>query len=134
MNRHRADTLITGGPISGRKIITRAMIAVMMALVLAGCGGSSSEPATKNVVVDITLSGSSVQPNGDKVNINKGQTVVLKVSSDHDDQVHVHGDYDVELHVLSGKDASTSFVADQVGSFEVESHHPPKIIAILNIR
>lgn len=106
----------------------------MVALVLAGCGKSSPDKTAKPVVIDITLSGSTTTPSGKKINVSKGQQVMLTVNSDHDDQVHVHGGYGVELPVTSGKAASTSFVADQVGSFEVESHHPHKIIAILNIR
>ena len=64
----------------------------------------------------------------------KGQTVTLEVTTDHDDEVHVHGDYNIELEVVSGMSMTKSFVADKTGSVEIESHHPEKIIAILNVR
>jgi hypothetical protein len=86
------------------------------------------------VVIDIALENGTVSPNGRKIDVRKGQTVTLKITTDHDDEVHVHGDYDIELEVRPGTPMTKSFVADKTGSVEVESHHPEKIIAILNIR
>lgn len=99
--------------------------------------GTDESPAddANQVVIDITLSdGDQVDPNGEKVDVEQGQTVVLNVTSDRDDEIHVHGDIEVAVPVAANDTASKSFVAEAVGSFEVESHHPNKIIAILNVR
>ncbi|MGI8456734.1 MAG: hypothetical protein ACR2LI_01285 [Propionibacteriaceae bacterium] len=95
---------------------------------------SSTDTPADQVRLDIRLENGTVSPNGRKIDIRKGQTVALTVTSDHDDEVHVHGDYDIELPVSSGTSVTKSFVADKTGSVEVESHHPEKIIAILNVR
>lgn len=131
-----------------------------LALTLTGCtadgdpgagssaGGSDPAPETSaqtptgepsadpnQLVIDITLfGGDQVNPNGKKVDVEQGQTVVLNVTSDRDDEIHVHGDIEVAIPVTADGTASDSFVAEDVGSFEVESHHPNKIIAILNVR
>lgn len=99
----------------------------------AATPSSTATPADE-VAIDITLENGTVSPNGQKIDVRKGQTVALTVTSDHDDEVHVHGDYDIELEVNSGTTVRKTFVADKSGSVEVESHHPEKIIAILNIR
>ena len=99
--------------------------------------GTNESPAddANQVVVDITLSdGDQVDPNGAKIDVEQGQTVVLNVTSDRDDEIHVHGDIEVSVPVSANGTASETFVADAAGSFEVESHHPNKIIAILNVR
>lgn len=86
------------------------------------------------LVIDITLADGKVTPNGTKYDLKVGQTVVLNVTSDHDDEIHVHSEPEVEIEVTAGVPASTQFVAEQSGSFEVEAHHPEKVIAILNVR
>jgi hypothetical protein len=65
----------------------------------------------------------------------KGQTVKLTVTSDSEDAIHAHtGGAGFELAVTPGKPAEGEFVASEAGSFEVESHHLDKIIAILVVR
>jgi FtsP/CotA-like multicopper oxidase with cupredoxin domain len=98
---------------------------------------SSASPSTdaEALTLNITIANHQVSPNGDKINVTKGQTVVLKVTSDTDDEVHAHTAGDgYELEVKAGKSATGSFVAADTGTFEVESHHLDKIIAILVVR
>jgi len=87
------------------------------------------------VTIDITIKDGQVQPNGEKINVTKGQTVVLNVTSDADDEIHAHTSGDgYELEVTAGKPARGQLVAADTGSYEVESHHLKKIIAILVVR
>lgn len=89
-----------------------------------------ADPAALTIAV--TLADGKVTPSGEKLAVDKGQKVVINVTSDHDDAIHIHG-FNIELEVKANQPATISFVADEVGSFEVESHHPEKIIAILNV-
>ncbi|MCW2802760.1 MAG: uncharacterized protein JWN06_977 [Propionibacteriaceae bacterium] len=87
------------------------------------------------VTIDITIAGGKVDPSGERVNVAKGQTVILNVTSDSDDEVHVHTAGDgIEIPVKADVPATARFVAADTGSFEVESHHLNKIIVILNVR
>lgn len=148
---------LTSPPARGARVLAGGVVA--LALALTGCtagddpGGDHDQHSTgpsapaspgtsespvddaNQVVIDITLSdGDQVDPNGAKIDVEKGQTVVLNVTSDREDEIHVHGDIEVAVPVTADEPASKSFTADAVGSFEVESHHPNKIIAILNVR
>jgi len=111
------------------------LIAVLMMAVVTSCGGtspgspttdatSSASAPTGVVTIKITLAGGQVTPNGEKYDVVMGQTVVLEVTSDHDDEIHVHSEPEVELEVKAGVAVRTHFVAQQRGSFEVERTTP----------
>lgn len=98
-------------------------------------GDTTAAPREESGVeaILIRLADGKVTPNGEKMNVAKGTRVTLQITSDHDDTIHVHG-FDVEKEVKAGEPATLTFTADQVGSFEVESHEPAKVILILNVR
>jgi hypothetical protein len=96
---------------------------------------SSASAAADAVTITITIKDGQVTPNGAKINVRQGQTVIERVTSDADDEIHAHtGGDGYELEVKAGQEATGRFVAGDVGSFEVESHHLGKIIAILVVR
>ena len=87
------------------------------------------------MTIDITISNGQVDPNGKKIDVRRGQTIVLNVTSDQDDEIHAHtGDQGYELEVKGGTTTRGEFVASDPGRFEVESHHLEKVIVILNVR
>ena len=99
----------------------------------ASSASASSDAAA--VTLNITIKDHQVSPNGEKINVTKGQTVKMVVTSDADDEIHAHtGGDGYELEVKAGVPATGTFVAADTGSFEVESHHLEKIIAILVVR
>jgi len=94
---------------------------------------TSASPA--ELTIDITIANGKVEPNGEKIDVAQGTTVTLNVTSDADDEVHAHTAGDgYEIEVKAGEPATGSFVAADTGSFEIESHHLEKVIAILNVR
>jgi hypothetical protein len=59
----------------------------------------------------------------------------LERDEDADDEIQAHtGGAGYEMQVRAGIPAKGSFIIDSPGSFEVESHHLEKIIAIFNAR
>jgi hypothetical protein len=86
------------------------------------------------VAIDISISNGRVNPNGSKIDVKRGQAVVLNVTSDQDDEIHVHTSDGYELEVKAGKPVRGEFVVAEPGRFEIESHHLEKIIVILNVR
>jgi hypothetical protein len=95
---------------------------------------SPSAPTSDAVTIDITISKGQVQPSGRKIDLRRGQTVILNVTGDQDDEIHAHtGGDGYELEVTAGTPAHGQFTLTDPGSFEIESHHLEKIIAILNV-
>jgi plastocyanin len=116
--------------------------AVLAALVVAGCGsgndngsgGSGSIPVgataasasasanSEGTNVEVTIAGGKVAPDPSrKVEVATGDHVHISVTSDHADEVHVHG-YDIEKEVSAGGTVTIDFTADIPGQFEVEAH------------
>ena len=96
---------------------------------------STQEPSEDQLQLDVTIANGKVDPSGRKLDVALGTTVVLKVTSDIDDEIHAHlGDDDFSLFVDAGRSKSGKFVVEEPGRFEVESHELGKIIVILNVR
>ena len=92
-------------------------------------------PASDALTIDIRISNGRVDPNGKKIDARRGQTIVLNVTSDADDEIHAHtSDQGYELAVKAGQSTHGELVASQPGRFEVESHNLEKVIVILNVR
>ena len=137
----------------------KSLAALTAALLLAGCtaapaaptastaptsgvGSSSASPSASssetpaptpsaNVqVVEVSLKAGKATPNGDRLTVDKGTILRLEITSDHDDEVHVHG-YDVEIPVTAGTTVKKEITLDQVGRFEIESHEPALTIVQL---
>ncbi len=137
----------------------RSIAALAAALLLAGCtaapvaptaptapsssvGSSTASPSASpsetpvpmpsvNVqLVEISLKDGKATPNGDRLTVDKGTILRLEITSDHDDEVHVHG-YDIEIPVKAGAKVTKDITLDQVGRFEIESHEPALTIVQL---
>ena len=83
-----------------------------------------------DVTINVTVANGKVNPSGDSIKVTAGQTVLITAVSDTADKLHVHG-YDKELELAPGKPASVKFTANMKGTFEVETHENPKLVAKL---
>jgi len=75
------------------------------------------EPA----VARIEIRGGEVVGGPADIDVTKGDEVRIVVTSDADDEIHLHG-YDVEREVGPGRPGRFEFTADVEGIFELESH------------
>ncbi|MGI5159064.1 hypothetical protein [Microbispora sp. CA-102843] len=71
--------------------------------------------------ITVTVAGRKVTPPPGRIEVTKGQTVRITVTSDAADEAHLHG-YDKEASLKPGTPASIEFVADETGLFEMETH------------
>jgi hypothetical protein len=62
-----------------------------------------------------------------------GDEVELRVNSDHDDELHLHG-YDLSMPLRAGQTGSLRFRAEHSGRFELELHHHHLELAALEVR
>jgi plastocyanin len=69
----------------------------------------------------IDIRGGEVAGGPAEIRAKNGDTVVIVVSADAPDDIHLHG-YDIEKKVEPGKPATFRFKADLEGEFELESH------------
>lgn len=78
---------------------------------------------------DITIEGSTVTGGG-RITVPLGETVTLRITSDVDDEVHIHG-YDLFVDLEAGVTAEVTFPADIPGVVEIETHNSHLVIANL---
>lgn len=80
---------------------------------------SPSSPAVR--VIPASYRGGEVVVDSSRVQTRVGERIVLRISSDVAEQVHVHG-YDVYADVPAGGSVDVPLTTTLPGSFEVELH------------
>lgn len=114
---------MTGRP---RHLVAAVVAAALM--VIAGCGDDAATSSTTTtgasinttgaVTIEVAYAGGSITGGGRR-SAALGQAVVIKVTSDIADEVHLHG-YDKKADAAPGTVATLTFVADKPGIYEVE--------------
>lgn len=130
------------------KILTALLAATLL---LAGCGSSESDDASPaepsastsapaseptqdaGSVVKIVIADGAVTPRGGRVEVTAGDTVTLQISSDAEEEIHVHSEPEHEYEVGPG-DTVKSFTLDTPGQVAVEAHHLDATIVQLVVR
>ena len=101
----------------------------------ATVGGTPNASAAPTVdkEITVTVARRKVTPPPGRVQVAKGSTVRITVTSDVTDSMHVHG-YDLTTPLPAGVPASVQFRADKDGLFEVETHDTKLVLFQLLVR
>ncbi|MFE1548527.1 hypothetical protein [Streptomyces sp. NPDC058718] len=91
------------------------------------------QPSETGRTVTLTITGKTVQPPPDRIELKKGERLTLRVTGDRADTLHVHG-YDRELPLSPGVPATLTLTADRTGLFEVETHDSGLLLTQLVVR
>jgi hypothetical protein len=121
-----------------RSIFTKSIIATCLLLGSVGCSSSdtTSEAGEDAAIVeDETLVSATDEPTEISVIIGQtsgsavayqatlGSKVQIKIlNPDADDEFHLHG-YELTAIATAGQETMIEFTADQLGSFDLESHN-----------
>ena len=92
---------------------------------------TSQGPGT--IRIDYTISGGRPDGGIARDSVTRGRIVVLRVTADVADEVHVHG-YDLTADVGPGAPATIRFTADVPGRFEIELEESGVEIGELEVR
>jgi hypothetical protein len=87
---------------------------------------------TADQVIRATVVGGQVTPPAGVVDVRLGSTVVLEVTVDVADELHVHG-YDRTLALPAGQPARLELAAVIPGQFEVELHEGGRLLFTLRV-
>ena len=139
-----------------RTPLTRLLLTLTAALALTACSGedtpkaddtpaaspSSSaatqesspaeEPTADGTVIEITIQGDTVDPNGERVEVPLGEPVTLDITSDREGELHVHSTPEQEVSFSHG-DTETELTFDKPGVVDVEDHESGKVIVQLQV-
>lgn len=96
-------------------------------------GSASDDTADDTVTLEVTREGDTFTPNGERVELAVGQTLVLQVTSDEAGEFHVHSTPEQDLAYEAGT-SEHEITVDRPGVVEVESHDPDSIVLQLEVR
>src|SRR5262245_42751954 len=113
-------------------LVVLVAVAVGLFVVLSGGDDSGSDSttatqagtaATTAFAPTATITVKNGEPVGGPadVEVNKGDEVSIRVSTDESGEVHVHG-YEIEKPIEAGQTVTVRFAADIDGKFEIEQH------------
>lgn len=113
------------------------LLVVLLGLfvVLTGCGGDDRTAAgsTDPVTVELAITDDRADPDVQRIDITEGAEVTVHVTSDAAAEVHVHG-FDEYVHLAKPGTGSVTFIADQTGVFDIETHDTGILLGQLAVR
>lgn len=109
----------------------------------SGSGSSSesaspgSPPATSStadsVVVDVTIEGGEVRPNGERLEATVGQPIVFRITTDVAAEIHGHSSPEFTIEAAPGTSEHTVTI-DTPSSVDVELHDPERLLVRIDVR
>jgi hypothetical protein len=109
-------------------------IAATLLVVLASLTGCSSAPsAAGDASLDVTIRGSQITPNAERIPLGVGKTFTLNVDTDRDATIHVHSTPEQEYNVAPGT-TPLKIVIDKPGTVQIEEHQNDIVIATLEVQ
>lgn len=102
----------------------------------ASAPASTTSPsiASDATVVDINIAGGTVTPTNGQAQGAVGKPVILRVSSDVSDQLHVHSVPEHTFQVEPRRDQTFEFTVDVPGQVDVELHDLNRTVVTVQVR
>lgn len=116
-----------------RRPIAAVATLLCAAVLLTGCGDDPAAPASPSGPIEITFTGDSVTPKGERVEVEHGEEIDLVVTAEEPGELHVHTSPEQELPYGAGTTELT-LIIDEPGVVDVESHHLEVIVVQLEVR
>ncbi|HEY7051051.1 MAG TPA: hypothetical protein VH496_02810 [Mycobacterium sp.] len=124
------------------------IIALALASLVAGCGGSknseqsnstapqqqSSAPSSAKPLIDVMIKNGRVNPTNAEFTAKVHQPIEILVSSDAADELHVHSVPDHTFQVEAKPNQSFQFTVDVPGTVEVELHKLDRTVATIQVQ
>jgi hypothetical protein len=134
-----------------RTLIAATVVSTAAMLVTAGCSDSTEGPAAQSaataapalsdqqapperVVIDVTIKDGQVTPVNQQVRATVKQPIVIRVTSDAEDELHVHASPEHTFAVKPESLQSFQFEVQVPGKVDVELHHLNRVVATITVQ
>ncbi|HUS24903.1 MAG TPA: hypothetical protein VM369_08135 [Candidatus Binatia bacterium] len=88
-------------------------------------------PAPK--IFELVVKDGHLESGPSTLSVTQGDEVLLRVTADRADQLHLHG-YDLHVALVPGTPAELRFTADRSGRFDFELHHANVELGALEVQ
>ncbi len=117
-----------------RRVLAAAAVVLCTMATATACSDDSGGDGSDEVkTIEITFSGDTVTPNGERVEVDAGQPIDLEVTADAPGEIHVHSDPEQTFEYAEGTETFKMEIA-RPGVVEVESHNLDQVIVQLEVR
>lgn len=86
------------------------------------------------LTIDVTIAGGNVTPTNARLQGKVGEPIVVNVTSDAADQLHVHSVPDHEFAVEARPNQRFQFTVDVPGNVEIELHELNRVVASVQVQ
>jgi hypothetical protein len=120
-----------------RRAAVLLVLALCTAPALTACGGEEDPAVEKELepkVINVTVKGGTVDPNGDRVEVAVDEPIELMVDSDVEGELHVHSDPEQELSYGVGQTKLEVDAITKPGLVEIEDHTLDKVVVQLQVQ
>ncbi len=94
---------------------------------------SSEKPRPTGPFADLTFKGDTAKPNGQRVEIEVGKPLTLRIDSDRAGELHVHATPEQEISFPPGQ-SERKLTIEQPGVVDVEDHDTGLVLLQLEVR
>lgn len=95
-------------------------------------GAPTASATPEGVVIDATIRGNALKPNGERLKAEVGEPITINIDSDRAGELHVHSTPEQELEYGAGK-TTLHLVIETPGIVEVEDHTAGKVLVSLEV-
>lgn len=93
----------------------------------------SSTPSTSDKLISLVVKNNSLASGESIIKLTEGDNLILTVTSDADDELHIHG-YDKEIKLQKDAPIQIMLKANITGRFPIELHNTETEIAVLEVQ
>ncbi|CAN7672980.1 hypothetical protein [Mycolicibacterium frederiksbergense] len=134
-----------------RTLLAATVVLTGAVLATAGCTSSTEEPADRSsataapalsdqqapparVVIDVTIKDGQATPVNQQVQAAVKQPVIIRVTSDAEDELHVHASPEHTFAVKPESLQSFQFAVEVPGKVDVELHDLNRVVATITVQ
>lgn len=99
---------------------------------VAGAQTTSESNMDTNVIVNVIIKNKKITSSNASFKVTEGQMVVLKITSDQNGELHLHG-YNKKVNLLKDKTVVLSFLATITGHFEYELEDSKTVLGAVDV-
>ena len=94
---------------------------------------ATTSSAPTGPMLMVTIAGGKATPTNAALSARVGQPITVHVTSDADDELHVHSTPDHEFAIAAAPNQTFTFTINDPGKVEVELHHLDQTVATIDV-